>query len=210
MEASFEEFGGEDGAVLPSTLANVEALFLELAAIYGARFADMWRNTDVAHVKRVWGRALSGFRMGEVRQGLLRCQRKSWPPTLPEFLLLCRAEPDYESLFVEAQLQAWRRASGEDVWEEPAIFWAAYAFGFFELKMASWQTAKVRWPRIVDEKRDKAAVLPPVPKAMPALPDAGVTFSGREQARLHLAGLKVLLRKGCPPDGAAEGCDAVA
>lgn len=180
----------------PSTLANVEALFSELAAIYGARFADMWRNTDVVHVKAVWAGALAGLKVGEVRLGLIGCRKKPWPPTLPEFLLLCRAEPDYESLFVEAQLQTWQRTRGKDVWADPMLFWAAYDFGFYELKVASWQMAKTRWMRIVAEKRECGQTLPPVPQMGLAIVDAGRTATDDASARWHLARLKGFLKTG--------------
>lgn len=195
--------------VSSSTLANVEALFSELAAIYGARFADMWRNTDVNHVKAVWGAALAGLKMGEVRQGLAGCRKKPWPPTLPEFLLLCRAEPDYESLFAEAQLQAWHREKGRDVWAGPVLFWSAYAFGFYDLKKASWQMAKTRWMRIVSEKQACADALPPVPQRGPSITDAGVTASGGEKAREHLARLRMFLKAGetGEADEKGRGCD---
>lgn len=195
--------------VSPSTLANVEALFSELAAIYGARFADMWRNTDVAHVKAVWAGALGGLKVGEVRQGLIGCRKKPWPPTLPEFLLLCRAEPDDESLFAEAQLQAWHRRNGRDVWADPVLFWAAYAFGFYELKMASWQMAKTRWMRIVAQKRECREALPPVPRRAMAIADAGSTVSDKASARRHLARLKGFLKTGSTgeADEKGRGCD---
>lgn len=194
----FPHEAGRDAlaAVPASTPGNVEALFSELAAIYGARFADMWRNTDAAHVKAVWARALAGLKVGEVRQGLYGCRKKPWPPTLPEFLLLCRAEPDEESLFAEAQLQAWYRASGRDAWADPALFWAAYAFGFYELKVASWQRAKTRWMRILAEKRACGESLPPVPQLGLAIADAGQTASDAASARQHLARLKGLLKTG--------------
>lgn len=197
-------FHAQEGeAAVPSRLANVESLFSELAAIYGARFADMWRSTDANHVKTVWANALSGFKVGEVRQGLEGCRVKPWPPTLPEFLLLCRQEPDYESLFVQAQVQAWKRANAEDNWSEPALFWTAYEYGFYDLKMASWQTAKLRWTRIFSAKRDKA--LPPVPKARLVLDKPGEHAVCRESARQHIAGIKAMLKAGQKGDGGVKG-----
>jgi hypothetical protein len=56
----------------------------------------------------------------------------------------------------------------------PALFWAAHDFGFYELKMAAWQMAKLRWSLILAEKREKADTLPPVPEVRLALTDAGV------------------------------------
>ena len=42
------------------SVAGIEALFSEFEALYGVRFADMWRGTDIAYVKSLWAKALSG------------------------------------------------------------------------------------------------------------------------------------------------------
>lgn len=112
------------------SFSGVEALFAEFEALYGSRFADMWRHTDVARMKSLWARALSGFSVGEIRTGLAGCRDLSWPPSLPEFMVLCRPRPDPAVAFAQAQEQVSRRPFGEDVWPEKALYWAAVAFGF--------------------------------------------------------------------------------
>lgn len=78
----------------PSALPDawVERLFERLAALYGSRFADLWRGTDAENVKAVWAEKLAGFhdRPEVLKAALDACDDKPWPPTLPEFLGFCR------------------------------------------------------------------------------------------------------------------------
>ena len=111
------------------SVAGIEALFSEFEALYGVRFADMWRGTDIAYVKSLWAKALSGLTVREVRFGLDQCRFKPWPPSLPEFLGLCRPPPDPEKAFVAAQGLVSCRQYGEDVWPDKALYWTAVEFG---------------------------------------------------------------------------------
>lgn len=189
-------------------MSGVEALFSEFAAMYGSRFADMWRHSDAVRVKSLWGEALSGFSVDEVRAGLYACRKLAWPPSLPEFMGLCRPEPDAQTAFEEAQRQVSRRVYGEDVWPDKALYWAAVAFGFYDLRTTAWQLAKVRWTRLWQEKRAAEADLPPVPPSRESLPVPGKGMTDRETARKKLAELKGLLAQGWKkrvPEGAGKG-----
>lgn len=72
--------------------AWIERLFDRLAALYGSKFADLWKNTDLQNVKATWAEKLGGFgdRPDIIRHALDACDDRPWPPTLPEFLGLCR------------------------------------------------------------------------------------------------------------------------
>ena len=148
-------------------LRNIERLFERFEKLYGTRFTDMWSN-DPAGVKRAWAAELAGYTTDEVRAGLSACKTRPWPPTLPEFLLLCRPAPDYEKLFAEAQIQISRRDRGEDEWTSKSVYWAAVEFGFHDLRSMSWATAKTRWTRICCEKRAQEDGLPDIPAARQA------------------------------------------
>ena len=176
-----------------TSFGGVEALFSEFEALYGSRFADMWRHTDVSHVKAMWAKALAGLTAAEIRTGLAGCGSRHWPPSLPEFVSLCRPEPDPERAFAFAQEQVSRRPRGEDVWPDRALYWAAVAFGFYDLRSMSWPQAKNRWSRIWMETRQMEAKLPPVPLAREALPAPGKNLTDRETARRYLADLKRLV-----------------
>lgn len=82
----------------------VRRLFAELQGSYGSRFLDMWRtgqalqdgsDAGVANAQRMWAEKLGGF------ADCPECIKKALdslpphPPTLPEFLALCRQQqPD--------------------------------------------------------------------------------------------------------------------
>lgn len=173
--------------------ARVERVFAELASLYGSRFADMWRETDLGRMKALWTRALAGFSGAELRAGLDGCHQRAWPPSLPEFMGLCRPRPDAEQAFRHAQEQVSRRAFGEDVWPEKALYWAAVAFGFYDLRTMAWERARTRWTAIWLEKRAQEAVLPPVPATRPALMAPGQGYTDRRTARQRLAALRAML-----------------
>ncbi|WP_288637159.1 hypothetical protein [uncultured Oxalobacter sp.] len=189
------------------SVAGVEALFSEFEALYGVRFADMWRGTDIAYVKSLWAKALSGLTVREVRFGLDQCRFKPWPPSLPEFLGLCRPPPDPEKAFVAAQGLVSCRQYGEDVWPDKALYWTAVEFGFFDLRSMSWQLAKNRWSRLWLEKRAMEAVLPPVPKSSLKLVSPGQSLTDSVTAKKHLARLKRLTMGVVERDvGMDDGC----
>jgi hypothetical protein len=70
----------------------VDRIFSVMLAHYGARFSDMWRDTDIADVKAVWAEKLSGFhdRPDCLKYGLDCLVGHPFPPSLPEFLADCR------------------------------------------------------------------------------------------------------------------------
>lgn len=103
----------------------VERIFQRLAAMYGRKFADAWNGVPQASVKAVWQEGLAGYSPDEIRRGLAECMKRDWPPTLPEFLKMCRPAMDYEAAYVEACEQINKRKHGNDKWSHPAIFWAA-------------------------------------------------------------------------------------
>jgi hypothetical protein len=70
----------------------IDRIFERLSCLYGSKFADMWRGTDVHQLKTVWADKLGGFcdRPEIIRLSLESLDEKPWPPTLPEFLEICR------------------------------------------------------------------------------------------------------------------------
>ena len=81
----------------PSLPANfVDRLFARFAAIYGSQkvgtmFADMDAEA-IAEAKALWGRQLGRFEAASIGGALQRLidGGVGWPPTLPEFVELCR------------------------------------------------------------------------------------------------------------------------
>lgn len=68
----------------------VEALFDAMSANYGARFADMWRGTDLEKVKKHWGVELARLSSTQMKAGRENLAALLKPPTCPEFVAHCR------------------------------------------------------------------------------------------------------------------------
>lgn len=179
----------------PASLDNVEALFAKFSAMYGTRFAQMWKGTDLSVVKTTWADALSGLTVREVRTGLEACKMRPWPPNLPEFLSLCRPTPDFDKTFAEAQEQVSKRMSGEDVWSSKAVYWTAVEFGFFDLRSTTWDMAKGKWSRIFAKNLSRENGLPDIPDYRQALPAPGTALTDNDTARAKLADIKAILER---------------
>lgn len=75
---------------LPESWIN--KIFDHMSASYGSKFSDLWRGADIASVRSLWAEKLGGFRdMPEaIKEALDALDSKPFPPTLPEFIALCR------------------------------------------------------------------------------------------------------------------------
>lgn len=67
-------------------------IFDHMSGLYGSRFADLWSGTNHDTVKRMWAEKLAGFASmpKAIKEALDSLDDKPFPPTLPEFLALCR------------------------------------------------------------------------------------------------------------------------
>jgi hypothetical protein len=67
-------------------------IFDHMSVLYGSRFADLWRGSDLDTIRRMWAEKLAGFRSmpGAIKEALDSLDSKPYPPTLPEFLAMCR------------------------------------------------------------------------------------------------------------------------
>ena len=102
-----------------------------------------------------------GVQQRRAAAGIAGCRSRDWPPTLPEFMKLCRPPIDHQAALLEAiEQMAWRE-SGRDRWSHPAIYWAAVKIGAYDLGRktlgsdAEWwrkafgdQMALGQWPEI--------------------------------------------------------------
>ncbi len=82
----------------------VERIFDRMQGMYGSLWVDRWRSGETVqrggrqfdrgllNAKATWAEALAGFAGQPERIGraLESCRSKSLPPTLPEFIELCR------------------------------------------------------------------------------------------------------------------------
>jgi hypothetical protein len=61
--------------------------------IYGARFLDMWEGVDVNEMQATWSDGMRGMSREALQRGITALYHAKHPPTLPEFLELCKAGP---------------------------------------------------------------------------------------------------------------------
>jgi hypothetical protein len=75
-----------------SSERGIDRLFAEMAAMYGTKFADLWAGCDIESVKAKWVEKLRGFsdHPGVIQKAIDALDERPNPPTLPEFLSLCR------------------------------------------------------------------------------------------------------------------------
>lgn len=170
----------------------VNLAFAEMAAVYGSKLAAQW-PLGLAEAKRKFGEALRGYRPTEIARGIIALDGVKFPPTLPEFLELCRPKVDFEQAFNEASRQMALRSSKRDTWSHPAIYWAAVRYGYTEVQQHSWMQAKGRWTALLTVALSENLPAPPdEDRKQIAAPGKSVTDA--ETARRHLARAKAMLR----------------
>lgn len=75
----------------PSPGALVDRLFQHFACMYGSLWLDRWAGIPLPEVKATWARDLSRVSPGQMARALDHLKAHNpMPPTLPEFLSLCR------------------------------------------------------------------------------------------------------------------------
>lgn len=77
---------------LDATLTN--QLFVRMQSIYGHLWSSRFANAQMlAAAKAEWATALYGCHVNDINRAIEACKREyDKPPTLPEFLKLCRPE----------------------------------------------------------------------------------------------------------------------
>jgi hypothetical protein len=167
---------------VPAPAAWVARLIERLQALYGAKFAQQWEGISPARLNEIWGEELAGYAGDEIARGLLACRTRVFPPTLPEFLLLCRPGLAPDVAFQDAVAGMAARRRGEvGYWSHPAVYWAAVAVGPHDLLQCTYGTLRSRWERALSDQMAKGQWAP-VPEPAPALPAPGQTLATREEA----------------------------
>ncbi len=83
-----DEPGESPASSIPTSW--VERIFAVMTLHYGARFADAWRGADPAELKALWAEKLSSLTPAQIKRGMQLLEQCKFPPTLPEFVALCR------------------------------------------------------------------------------------------------------------------------
>lgn len=158
-----------------------------MSSYYGARFADAWRGIDPVAMKRCWAEELAGYSADEIAAGVRAMKSRDWPPTLPEFLKLCRPPTDPRAEWAEAveQMRVRLRGQGEDRWSRPQVYWAAVSIGAYDLNALSWDQIRGRWEKALASAKDD-----PIPEYRAQLPAPGRETITREEAANRIVDIR--------------------
>ena len=174
----------ESAKVLP--MPWVERIFLRLSTLYGSKLSQMWATVPQEQMREVWAEELAGFTAEEIAAGLTACKLREWPPTLPEFLRLCRPLMASEPAYYEAVKGMVARNRGEvGKWSHPAIYWAAVALGAQMLLSSTYGSVKAVWDKAFGEEMAKGEWAA-IPQPAAYLPAPGQTQATKEEAEAAL------------------------
>lgn len=180
----------------------IDSLFTRMIGMYGSKFADLWRGTDLQSVRRLWASELFSLTREELKLGVAMLHTRAFPPTLPEFMGLCRPPLNIDAALYEAVEQLRARKEGADVWTDPAIYWAGIKVGVTEMLSQSHSQLKPRFEAYLRELKAKGNV-PAIPARAEALPAPGGAELSKDEARARLREFKAmgLLKRGPQGDG---------
>ncbi len=154
----------------PLPAAWVAKLIAKMQVMYGAKFTQQWAGIPPEVLQSEWAEELAGFTGAELARGLAACRERTFPPTLPEFMVLCRPPLDADVAFHEAVRGLNARKAGErGEWSHPAIFHAALEVGQFDILNSTYGALKARWGRSLSDQMANGQ-WEPVPDVSPALP----------------------------------------
>lgn len=173
-----------------------ERIFQRLENFYLVKWVDSFGSIPRERVKQAWAEELAGYSAQEIKRGLDACKTKPWPPTLPEFLVMCRPVMDAKTEWAEAceQMRIRLDGKGGDVWTRPQVYWAAVKIGWYDLNNTAWEMIRARWVSALE-----SAKADPIPEYRAALPAPGKHTMSREEAEATLAKLKAMVSTGEKP-----------
>lgn len=174
----------------PLPMAWIEKLFERMISLYGHKFLDMWREIDLHGVKATWAQELGKLSRDEIARGANALSQQEWPPTLPQFIKLCKPSIDAIAAYYEAVNGVVAREHGNmGEWSHPAIFWASVKIGAYDLKHQAYSAIKGRWESALSEEMAKSAwsAIPEPMIALPAPPPAS-----KEVAERYIAETQVI------------------
>lgn len=83
----------------------MEALFAKMIAFYGSKFALMWQGSNSAEVQKVWAVELFKLSREQLKAGSDNLRALPKPPTLPEFIALCKSARLEQAAFQAPRLE---------------------------------------------------------------------------------------------------------
>lgn len=182
-----------------------EEIFRRMENRYGARWVDAMGGIDRTRMRQAWAEELAGYTPDEIARGLDGCRVKPWPPSLPEFLLLCRPLLSARAEWEEARVQMAERlrCRESDVWSRPQVYWAAVAIGNYDLQTLPWENVRARWEYALSSA--SADDVPPYQAPARALPSPGAQTVTRDEAMRRTHGIIERMSAEFPTDSIRAG-----
>ncbi|KWO62580.1 hypothetical protein WT98_30405 [Burkholderia territorii] len=169
-------------------MSLMDHLFNRLDGLYPNRWrASFPSEQSIANWRESWAEAFDeeGITTQMISDGIRGCRRAyDWPPSISEFLKVCKPPIDIDAALYEAIEQMQARQHSKDVWTNPAIFWAAAKVGEHDMLGQTFSQLKPRFEAAL-KKVLEGQVLP-VPPRVPMLQAPKTAESTREFGRQRL------------------------
>lgn len=175
--------------------AQVERVFQSFWLSFGKRFVERYsavmeedgqlRDVGIRGAKVGWALRFGRERLTDqdIERGLKGVGAN--PPSLDEFVAMCRPPSLIRAAFLEAVTQLTLRQSGRDQWTNPAVYWAAMDVGHWDMTHLGHDQLIGRFEEAFRLRLAEASIAP-VPPALPSLPAPGRGESDRGRARAAL------------------------
>lgn len=184
-------------------ISLMDHLFNRLDGAYPNRWRAAFANEQaVANWRESWAEAFDeeGLTPQMIAEGLRVCRKTyDWPPSITEFLKVCKPAINVDVAIYEAINQMRARQHGKDAWSNPAIYWAAVEVGEYDMISQTFSQIKPRFEAALNKVM--AGEVLPVPARAPALSAPGKSESTREYGRQRLAEIGALAALKPPPQG---------
>lgn len=168
----------------------IDALFAKMSSYYGNKFADMWRDSSMQAIKGIWAQELLKLSREDFTRGANALLAQEWPPTLPQFIKLCKPSVDAVAAYYQAVNGVIAREHGNmGEWSHPAIFWASVKIGAFDLKHQTYSQIKTRWEAELQDQMERWQ-WDEIPEPMIALPAPAP--ASKEVAERYIAETQVI------------------
>ena len=151
---------------------SVEEILYKMKLLYGNKFEWKWKDVDFSTMIDFWESELKGLSDIEIKRGYDALSRLEDPPSVPQFVNLCRPPIDPVKAYHEAVQGMRERIDGKHgKWTHPAIFWAAAGMSY-DLLNKSFQSVESLWKSKLSDELAKTSwqEIPDVPKALPSPP----------------------------------------
>lgn len=123
--------------------------------MFGEKFQKQWNGISTDELVGFWASELKGYSEQELARGTEALRKLSYPPTLPEFLKLCRPPIDASKAYYEAVKGVQDRTNGKKgEWSHPAIFWATVGMAH-DLLNRPYSAIEKQWKAQLDKELEK-------------------------------------------------------